>query len=579
MGTVVQTGETEMTNEQNEIITTIEKMLEMVKSGELPLDMCPISNFRTVYYCALCYANDIKLAEQIAEEYCTVLQSLAANGARTEFCMMLELMIKSMKYEYEKRSYYEKQNKILADKLEEMQNGTSVFDEILQCYEKNGINEKFLEDHTYQSLVSVKEKGSIELFKEISAKVYETALNCIRKKQVKKIVFLLKDSAEWSCEELYKRFNETSGYEVCVAVAPFFAGSQQAVSKMYLDTVQYFRERKIDTVEMYDIQKNRYKSWEEIGMPDIVFHLNPHYKAFAESSNICNFPLSILNVYIPYGIMIYGNVRQQYNQLSHMLYWKIFCETPLHKEMASKYADIGDINVVCSGYVKMDTFFDTCLQEKRKIWKISPRADEKKIKKIIYAPHWSIKDAVTGFGNFDKIYKLLYEYVKKNETSTSWVFRPHPMLRVGAVQQGIFKSEEEYEEYLEMWRQLPNAQVIENGMYTDIFESSDAMILDSISFLGEYIYMHKPMLFLTRDRNTFNDFGKELVRVLYKTDGGNLEGIKNFVEKNVIGNEDPMKERREEFFEKYMDYRNQNGMLASEYIKQYIDCLTEGDKE
>ena len=557
----------------------IEKMLEMVKSGELPLDMCPISNFRTVYYCALCYANDIKLAEQIAEEYCTVLQSLAANGARTEFCMMLELMIKSMKYEYEKRSYYEKQNKILADKLEEMQNGTSVFDEILQCYEKNGINEKFLEDHTYQSLVSVKEKGSIELFKEISAKVYETALNCIRKKQVKKIVFLLKDSAEWSCEELYKRFNETSGYEVCVAVAPFFAGSQQAVSKMYLDTVQYFRERKIDTVEMYDIQKNRYKSWEEIGMPDIVFHLNPHYKAFAESSNICNFPLSILNVYIPYGIMIYGNVRQQYNQLSHMLYWKIFCETPLHKEMASKYADIGDINVVCSGYVKMDTFFDTCLQEKRKIWKISPRADEKKIKKIIYAPHWSIKDVVTGFGNFDKIYKSLYEYVKKNETSTSWVFRPHPMLRVGAVQQGIFKSEEEYEEYLEMWRQLPNAQVIENGMYTDIFESSDAMILDSISFLGEYIYMHKPMLFLTRDRNTFNDFGKELVRVLYKTDGGNLEGIKNFVEKNVIGNEDPMKERREEFFEKYMDYRNQNGMLASEYIKQYIDCLTEGDKE
>lgn len=575
----MQTEETEMTNEQNEIITTIEKMLEMVKSGELPLDMCPISNFRTVYYCALCYANDIKLAEQIAEEYCTVLQSLAANGARTEFCMMLELMIKSMKYEYEKRSYYEKQNKILADKLEEMQNGTSVFDEILQCYEKNGINEKFLEDHTYQSLVSVKEKGSIELFKEISAKVYETALNCIRKKQVKKIVFLLKDSAEWSCEELYKRFNETSGYEVCVAVAPFFAGSQQAVSKMYLDTVQYFRERKIDTVEMYDIQKNRYKSWEEIGMPDIVFHLNPHYKAFAESSNICNFPLSILNVYIPYGIMIYGNVRQQYNQLSHMLYWKIFCETPLHKEMASKYADIGDINVVCSGYVKMDTFFDTCLQEKRKIWKISPRADEKKIKKIIYAPHWSIKDAVTGFGNFDKIYKSLYEYVKKNETSTSWVFRPHPMLRVGAVQQGIFKSEEEYEEYLEMWRQLPNAQVIENGMYTDIFESSDAMILDSISFLGEYIYMHKPMLFLTRDRNTFNDFGKELVRVLYKTDGGNLEGIKNFVEKNVIGNEDPMKERREEFFEKYMDYRNQNGMLASEYIKQYIDCLTEGDKE
>ena len=55
MGTVVQTGETEMTNEQNEIITTIEKMLEMVKSGELPL-ICVqyrISGQYTIVHCVM----------------------------------------------------------------------------------------------------------------------------------------------------------------------------------------------------------------------------------------------------------------------------------------------------------------------------------------------------------------------------------------------------------------------------------------------------------------------------------------------------------------------------------------------
>ena len=86
----------------------------------------------------------------------------------------------------------------------------------------------------------------------------------------------------------------------------------------------------------------------------------------------------------------------------------------------------------------------------------------------------------------------IYEYVKNNTKTTSWVFRPHPMLRAGAVQQGVFKSEEEYDNYLEMWNELPNAQVIEGGMYVDIFETSDAMILDSVSFLAEYLYMHKP---------------------------------------------------------------------------------------
>lgn len=570
-----------MTEEQKKIVDTMKEISEMIESGQLPINQCPFSDLRTVYYCALCYPNDITRAESIAADYCKLLQTIASMGAKEELCQMLKLMIKSMEYEYEKRNYYEDQNILLNKQLEDEKNNHSIYDEIVEYYKTDRINEKFLNEHTYQSLICVKEKGNIDLFKKISSEVYKKKLEQLKEKKIKKIVFFLKDSAEWSCEELYQKFSQTAEYEVSIVVAPFYAGTDKTIQDTYMDTIKYFEKRNFHTIGMYDIYQNRFKSWKEIGVPDIVFHLNPHYTAFRESSDICNFPLSILNVYIPYGMMIYGNVEQQFNQLSHMLYWKIFCETPLHKIMTSKYADIGDYNVISSGYVKMDSFLKVHINSERKIWKIPVGVDNKKIKKIIYAPHWSVKDAFTGFGNFDKIYMQIYEYAKNNTKTTSWVFRPHPMLRAGAVQQGVFKSEEEYDNYLGMWNELPNAQVIENGMYVDIFETSDAMILDSVSFLAEYLYMHKPMLFLTRDRNTFNDFGKELVKVLYKVDGGDFDGIRRFIETVVMRNQDTMQKQREDFFEKYLDYEKRNGMLASEYVYQYIDkqVHTRGENE
>ena len=55
------------------------------------------------------------------------------------------------------------------------------------------------------------------------------------------------------------------------------------------------------------------------------------------------------------------------------------------------------------------------------------------------------------------------------------------------------------------------------------------------------------MLFLTRERNTFNDFGRELAKILYKADGGDFNAIKRFVENTVIQNDDYMLKEREAF--------------------------------
>ena len=47
----------------------------------------------------------------------------------------------------------------------------------------------------------------------------------------------------------------------------------------------------------------------------------------------------------------------------------------------------------------------------------------------------------------------------------SWIFRPHPLLGTSLVNNGQIKNLEEYESYLNRWRNLPNASVQIGGDY------------------------------------------------------------------------------------------------------------------
>ncbi len=458
----------------------------------------------------------------------------------------------------------------LADCIkQEFQKALFLYQEIKNAYDTQSLDESFVDTHTYESLVQVKQRD-LELFHKISHCVYSINLKKVQRKDKLKITFFLKDSAEWSCEELYQKFAASPDIEVGIAVAPFCIGTQKTIFDIYRKTLSYFQNRGMDVTGLYDMERRQYVDWDNLMRPDILFLLNPHYQAFEQSADICRFPLSILNVYIPYGIMIYGNVRDQFNQMSHMLCWKIFCESPIHKEMARKYSDLGDSNVEVSGYVKMDSFYTDTKTDSPGLWKMANADNRASVKKIIYAPHYSIGKGFAGFGNFDKIYREILAFAKDHKDTTSWVIRPHPMLRAECVLEGLFQDEEEFDDYLRQWEDLPNASVSQGGMYIDLFRTSDAMILDSVSFLAEYLYAHKPMLFLTRDSQTFNDFGHKLREVLYTADGGDFEKICSFVEEVVLQGQDGMKEKRETFFQENLDYVHRKTGMASDFIFQYI---------
>ena len=110
--------------------------------------------------------------------------------------------------------------------------------------------------------------------------------------------------------------------------------------------------------------------------------------------------------------------------------------------------------------------------------------------------------------------------------------------------------------------------------YLALFDTSDGIINDSISFVGEYMYVDKPMLFLERPEQRFNELGEVLIKAHYKVSGQDYMGIDNFVNEVVVKGNDHMKQEREKIFSEELDYYSDNGIKASEYVyRDIVDNL------
>ena len=116
---------------------------------------------------------------------------------------------------------------------------------------------------------------------------------------------------------------------------------------------------------------------------------------------------------------------------------------------------------------------------------------------------------------------------------------------------------------------MPNARVVPNGNYLPYFASSDAIILDSASFVCEYLYAHKPGLFLTRSGEKFDIVGEKAMECYCTAAGDDYEKIRHFIECDIA--RDLKKEKREKFFSTYLDYYSINKQNATDYIYNNIN--------
>jgi CDP-glycerol glycerophosphotransferase (TagB/SpsB family) len=148
-------------------------------------------------------------------------------------------------------------------------------------------------------------------------------------------------------------------------------------------------------------------------------------------------------------------------------------------------------------------------------------------KRIIWAPHHTIlEDGRKKMSNFLEYAELFKELAIKYQDKIVWAFKPHPGLKEKLSSDKVWGIEKT-NEYYNFWKNQEYTQ-LEEGYYIDLFYYSDAMIHDSGSFLNEYMYFRKPVLYLLSNKKKpyYNQFGLDALNACRI--GQSFDDISNF---------------------------------------------------
>lgn len=399
-----------------------------------------------------------------------------------------------------------------------------------------------------------------------------------------KIAFLVVSAAEWPAEKVYSMLSANKKIDAYIIVCPFKDRDTSDARHAFETTYRFFEKRDYNVKKAYDFEVGKTIAWEyNGGIPDIIVHVYPWYQSFIDEYQVENMPLRCINCYIPYGMYVADNVSGNFasnyvfnKEFTNMM-WRVYADTETNLNGYRTYGLLKGKNVRYSGYSKMDCFYEKKAygeEEIRQLWKIPENKQPQDVKRVIIAPHHSVMDNMpVSYSTFHQnLYFLLY-LAQKYKDSISFIYKPHPNLRHKCVQAGVFRSLDEYDAYVDKWDCLPNAKKVEEDDYLQIFSTSDGMIMDSASFIAEYMYVDKPLLFLTKDTQAFNKFGEIAMKGHYKADGADYYGIEKFLQDVILQGNDSMKPLRQEIFQAYLDYKGHNHCLASEYI--YNDIVSE----
>ena len=385
---------------------------------------------------------------------------------------------------------------------------------------------------------------------------------------------------------MYRRFEEEKNVDVKVIASPLVDRDAESTVDTYRQTRDWYRGHGYNLVEGLNLETGDIANWNDLGgYPDVLYQLSSWFTCLPQVQWFTKLPMRCIVAYIPYGITQADSGDGSYakdnifNKDIVNLIWRVYCDSKYVLRGYQEHQLLRGANAKYCGYAKMDYFYETHAFDDvrlRELWHIPSGSEPKSVKKVIIAPHYTVfhKSAIC-YSTFHKNMWFWLYLAHKYENEIAFVFKPHPNLRRSSVSAGLFQSYEDYDSYIHLWNSCPNAVAVQEGNYLEYFETSDAMIMDSGSFLGEYLYTGKPMLYLTRPEQTFNENGWKLVNSYYRAPGEDYYAIERFIIDVVLGNEDPMNEQRKRLFEEEYDYVSINGQKASEFIvNEVVDLIS-----
>lgn len=363
-------------------------------------------------------------------------------------------------------------------------------------------------------------------------------LKRVRQKKVVRVAFEAYNVSMWKYHSLYKAMENDSRFEPFVVLTPSPSRNDYVREKDLQDMKRVFTNR---GYKLYP-KIIRYSLCFEEKLPaDIIFFCQPY------SFDRFSFRLKdYLYAHSSYGFSTVTNQRWCEDTILKNIAFLYATESKLSIEDSKNITIVHGKNRIYTGYVFGDELINPIDTEKID-WKLS----EKNLKKIIWAPHFSIaQDHVLHLSNFLEMSSYMVDIAKKYKDVVQFAFKPHPYL-FNQLCKTEGWGETKALEYYDLWRNMENTQ-LEDGLYANLFNSSDAIIHDCASFKVDWLYTQKPGFYVMRAESDdkINQIGNESLLCYYR--GDTREDIENFITNVVLNGKDSLEEQRNKFFNKYL---------------------------
>lgn len=397
-------------------------------------------------------------------------------------------------------------------------------------------------------LVFLKKKYR-DLKKWVNYRYYQSFVDdLIEEKKSKKkikILFFVMSIDMWKSNILFKLFLDDPLFEPYIIPQLLQNNTREQNERIQTNIKEYFDKLGFPFINAIDFKTETVFDVNAFNA-DIIFCSQP-YDSGIKEHQIKSIWKGVLFSYVPYCINQELNPIF-YTGLYQNICWKYYCTFQLNKDYESTLLYNKGKNMLVVGHPLFEEI------EKNRGSEFSPwKNKEHKKWRLIWAPHHSILSSdVLGYSNFLDLAEPMQQFAEAYQDVVEIAFKPHPILK----EKLLFLDNwglERTENYYNFWRDSSNT-ILSEGAYADLFMTSDAMIHDSSSFICEYLYTKKPVMFLSKKsndiRNKLNVLAQNCLDLHYK--GYTINDVESFVNTIVIEAKDPLKSERDKFCETFL---------------------------
>lgn len=420
--------------------------------------------------------------------------------------------------------------------------------------------------------------GTMDFFRKLLIPIIRYRINRLMEQKRKvlrgnarpiRVCFVCIEKAQWGMQSVYDAMSRSSAFEPYVLACPNWIRHGEA--DPLGDLVAFFRQRgmRVETELLLGEE-----------LPDVMFV--PMFSWYKLGGGVDYRRLydKVLIVCVLYSWVTSDSDRYYHGNFEQVYLWRRFLFNDYEMAASRQYSPVGCRHAVSLGFPRNDEFL--AARPDYSFWK------GKTTKKIIWAPHWSVLTH-GHLGNFDRYaYKLLSWL--RNRPEVEIVLKPHPLLRARLTDPDTiknlranndnfqdpdsFKTAQEYDDFIDAWKNLPNGNVMNSGDYSGLFASSDAMLLDSGSFTVEYMIYNKPLCFCNRDRTPeelskfFNGLGRDVLQGMDVA--SDWDEVVKFLDDVACGR-DWLKKEREYVIGRHLNVNKGHvGIAMAEYVQEQL---------